>query len=313
MKTRILAITTLVLLILMSACKKEEEEEPQNMPNDPNTAEKVAVDRFSMEAATLFVRDDNNGLPGANDPVNFDQAPFITQGLGPAGTAIKYYNFDVMSTSPAPIYVLFREGSDTPVEDQLNIINVIPGDNGYNDFWHVHKVTVPRDYVPNIVSSYQEILTEGFMIEPTDILVNCPVVPDGSTASMRYGADESADLTRGWYNDKVVYYFNFSEKALSVDPNNPVVPLSGIMVSFNVNPGEPGGGPPSGFMTEDGSMQTHNVVQTLPMDAGYSPLWNVNVYDNADFDMVSDWTSANNANILATNVAMVNCPVVHVE
>jgi hypothetical protein len=60
-------------------------------------------------------------------------------------------------------------------------------------------------------------------------------------------------------------------------------------------------------------MQTHNVVQTLPSDAGYSPLWDVDVYDNADFNSVHDWPSAMDANILATGVALVNCPVVSVH
>ena len=30
-------------------------------------------------------------------------------------------------------------------------MGVIPGDPGYNDFWLVHKVIVPEDYVANTV------------------------------------------------------------------------------------------------------------------------------------------------------------------
>jgi hypothetical protein len=55
------------------------------------------------------------------------------------------------------------------------------------------------------------------------------------------------------------------------------------------------------------------VVWTLPSDSEYSPLWSVNVYDNADFDSVSDLTSATAANILEFNTATVNCPVVDLE
>jgi hypothetical protein len=66
-------------------------------------------------------------------------------------------------------------------------------------------------------------------------------------------------------------------------------------------------------MTEPESDQTHNVLETLPDDEGYSPLWDVDVYDNADFDAVSDLESAQAANILATGVALVNCPVVSIE
>jgi len=74
-----------------------------------------------------------------------------------------------------------------------------------------------------------------------------------------------------------------------------------------------GGGPPSGFKTEAATGRTHNVVATLPSDESYSPLWWVSAYDNADFDMVSDLTSAEAANILASGIATVNCPVVMIE
>lgn len=312
MKKQLLALI-IMPLIIVSACKKDENNDMMTTgptPKDPNTAEKVAVDRFSDDAGTLFKRSENSSLPAANAAIDFDQGPFITQGLSPDGSPARYYNFDVMSTTPAPIYVLFRDGESSPVDGQLNIVDVVPGDAGYNDFWHVHKVTVPSNYVANVVTSYQEIMANGYTITPTTTLVNCPIVPEGSTASMRYTADESTGLDRGWYRGKVVFYFNFSEKDLMTDAGNPMVPTADIMVSFNINPGEPGGGPPSGFMTEMGSMQTHNVLMALPEDSGYSPLWDVDVYDNADFSMVMDWQSASNANVLATGVALVNCPVV---
>jgi hypothetical protein len=286
-------------------------------PLDPETAPRAEIDRFSAEAGTLMVRTDDNGLPGPGEPIDYDQAPFITTGLGPDGEVVQYYNFDVQATESAPIFALFREGEDAPVEGQLNIVNTIPGDEGYNDFWHVHKVTVPADYVANTITSVQAVMDSGYPIEQTDILVNCPIVPDGSTATKRLD-DADTGLTLGWYEDQVVYYFNFAEKQLRVDPpeeGHPMVPMSPIFVTFNVNPddNDPNSGPASGFVAEDGTEQTHNVVATLPDDDGYSPLWSVNVYDNADFDGVSDLNSASNANILATDVADVNCPIVSVQ
>jgi hypothetical protein len=91
-----------------------------------------------------------------------------------------------------------------------------------------------------------------------------------------------------------------------------MVPLSPIYVTFNINPDEPGGGPPSGFVA-DSTGRTHNVIATLPEDEVYSPLWIVNVYDNADFDIVSDLASAQAANLLVPGAANVNCPVVFVD
>jgi len=301
-----------IFLISTFACEKMKDSSP--MPLDPDTAEEVPVDRFSANAAHLFLRDANNGFPAANAPIDFDAIPaFITKGLGPNGEKVEYYNFDVMSTVPAPIYALFREGESMPVEGQLNIIDVIPGDPGYNDFWLVHKVTVPKEYVANTVSSYAEILDMGYNITPLSVIVNCPVVPKGSTARKRYLASEDPGLTRGWYKSKVVYYFNFLEKELMAIEG--MVPTSDIFVTFNINPGMDGGGPPSGFVTEEDTPigQTHNVPETLPEDAGYSPLWDVNIYANECFGNVMDLASATKAALLAMDAAIVNCPIIWVQ
>ncbi len=277
---------------------------------DPDTAMKASIDRFSMEAGHLFVRDSTNNLPGPNEPINMDMEPFRSMGLGPSGEYSTYYNFDVQKTTPAPIFVLFRDGEPSPVPNQLNIVDDIPGDSDYNDFWRVNKVTVPQTYEANTIVSYQQIIDGGYPVQETDNLVNCPIVPDGSTAMLRYNSGEDTALTRGWYDSTIVYYFNFSEAPLMVDGSG-MVPLSPIFVSFNINPGEPGGGPPSGFKT-DSTGRTHNVPSTLPGDAAYSPLWEVNIYDNADFDMVHDLSSALMANLLVSGAANVNCPIVSV-
>jgi len=99
------------------------------------------------------------------------------------------------------------------------------------------------------------------------------------------------------------------------EDGHPDVPLSPIYVTFNENPDEddPESGPASGFMVEQDSMQTHNVVATVPSDGAYSPLWTVNVYDNAGFDSVMDLDTAMDAEQLAAGVATVNCPVVDFE
>jgi hypothetical protein len=327
LKTTLSIVALALAAVSSTGCGDDAADGPSSMgsggtggstdqPLDPDKASKASVDRFSPAAGTLMVRDANNGLPGPNEPINFDSgAPFITHGLGPAGEKVTYYNFDMQSVHSAPIFVLFEEGKDTPVSDQLNIVGVIPGDADYSDFWHVHKVTVPAGYVANTLTSVAEVMSSGYPVERTDLVVNCPVVPEGSTAKLRYGGGDNG-LVRGWYKDQVVFYFDFSEKELHVDlpaEGHPDVPLSDIFVSFNTNPDQPGGGPASGFVTEPGTDQTHNVAETLPDDAAYSPLWDVDVYDNADFGSVADLTSAQAAKIVATGVATVNCPIVDVK
>jgi len=277
------------------------------MAMDPMKAEHVAIDRFSAAAGHLQVRDGMNGLPGPNQPVDFDKGPFVTTGLGPKGETVMYYNFDVQSTTPAPIYVLFRAGESNPVAGQLNVVDVIPGDPGYNDFWQINKVTVPADYKANTVGSLQAIRDAAYPIEKTDMLVNCPIVPDGSIATHRLSGNDTG-LHNGWYKNKIVSYFTFSEASLKADESG-MVPTSPIYVAFNVNPGMAMGGPASGFKMMPGSMQTHNVVATLPGDMDYSPLWVVNAYDTNDFGKVMDLHSAMSAMALPGNPPTVNCPI----
>lgn len=299
------------LVIALASCKKNNNNAAAT-PKDPNTAEQASIDRFSSAAGHLQVRTSTNGLPAANAPVNFDQGPFITQGFTPTGKVMDYYNFDIQPVVPAPIYVFFKNGQTTSVAGQNNVIDVIPGDAGYSDFWQVYMVTVPDDYVANTVTSYQEIVAKGYAIAKTTGLVNCPVVPKGSTASKRLPAGSGAGLTLGWYKDKVVYYFNFFEKSLTVNASGQV-PVIPIYVSFNINPGQPNGGPASGFKTEAGSMQTHNVITAIPSDAFYTPLWSVAVYDNNSFNAVKDVSTATAAPLLVPNAGNVNCPVVNIQ
>lgn len=300
----------LTMVALLASCQGDDDL--PNLIKNPDTAEEMPVDRFSAAAGHLQVRTATNGLPGPNQPVNFDQGPFITRGLSPDGKVVDYYNFDRQPTTPAPIWVFNRSNGDA-VSGQLNIVDVIPGDAGYNDFWQVYKVTVPDNYVANAITSYSELASSGFPIEKTNTIVNCPVVPKGSTATKRF-TNEDPGLTRGWYKGKVVFYFNFTEKQLMATGPG-AVPVSPIYVTFNINPGQPGGGPESEFKAEPGTnpMQTHNVVATVPSDAAYSPLWSVSIYDNAAFGTVNNLTTALAAPILAPNEVLVNCPIVFIQ
>lgn len=306
-RTWLLALALFAIGFGALGCSEDDDDDGgmSSTALNPDTAPRVAIDRFSSTAGHLFVRDGSNGLPAANAAIDMDQAPFITHGLKPNGGMVSYYNFDVMPSTPAPIYVLQREGESTPVAGQLNIVDVIPGVADYNDFWQPYLVTVPADYVANTIHNKQQIDDMNLTMTPLNAIVNCPIVPAGSTADLGGGAN---GLTRGWYRDQVVFYFNFDEKALAPVSGN--VPVSPILVCFNINPDQAGGGPASGFKVESGTDQTHNVVMTLPADPTYSPLWDVSAYSNAGFDAVMDWPTASMVMPGWNLGALVNCPVV---
>lgn len=298
------------VVCLASACSSDEKMPPASHGSgiDPDSAPQAMIDRFSEEAGHLQKRSASPSLPAPNEAVDFDQGPFITQGFGPGGQVIKYYNFDVQPTMPAPIYVPVKGGAT--VRGQLNIVAVVPGDAGYNDFWQVVEVSVPDSYVANTVTSVDEIEAAHYPMQTTSTLVNCPIVPDGSTASLRDSGDTSdTGLTRGWYEGQVVHYFNFGEKTGGLEAADGMVPTSPIYVTFNDDTTGPG----SGFKTEPGSKQTHNVTATLPNSRAYSPLWDVTPYPSAHFDDVSNAATAVSAAADGSVAAMVNCPIVSVQ
>jgi hypothetical protein len=311
MKTKVLMLA-ITLGVLSASCSKSDTTTttpPVVVGKDINTAEKVSVDRFSDMAGKLFKRSESPSLPAVNASISFDNGPFITTGLDKSGAVVKYYNFDVQTTTPDDIYV-FIKTDGTAVAGQNNIIPTIPGDTGYNDFWIVNKVVVPSGYVPNSLTSEAEILASGYAHQKTDVIVNCPVVPFGSTAAKSGVAGTASKLTIGWYKGKAVSYFEFNEASYSATATG-MVKTSPIYVMFNIDPSKtnPASGPASGFKVETGTMQTHNVLATLPTDAAYSPLWDVQVIGNANFASVKDLTTATALTSMAAG-ATVNCPIV---
>ena len=77
--------------------------------------------------------------------IDFDTPSLSILGLTPTGEPSLYYHLDVKSTTPAPVYILYREGEDKPVQGQPDIIDTLPGEKGYNDFRQVWKVWVPKE------------------------------------------------------------------------------------------------------------------------------------------------------------------------
>jgi hypothetical protein len=304
-KIAIIGLSITLVSTTFISCKKDNTTKPVTATGkNINTATKVSIDRFATGVGHLQLRTATNGLPAANAPVNFDNQPFITTGLTPAGASVSYYNFDIQSTTPSPIYVMFKNGSSTPVTGQNNVVATIPGDATYNDFWLVNKVTVPDNYVANSLTSQAAILASGYTITPTNTIVNCPIVPFGSTANRSFTANTASTLTLGWYKDQAVAYFNFGEAPLTTTTAG-LVPTAPIYVMFKNNMS-----PANGFKTDSTGVQTHNVISVYPGDSGYSPLWSVSVIDTSHFSAVTNLSTAQSFTSSMPAGANVNCPVI---
>jgi LPXTG-motif cell wall-anchored protein len=213
-----------------------------------------------------------------------------------------YYEFgmntsltsDGQSVQPAPIYVLVTgfdaDGNPQPVEGQHNIVDVIPGDEGYSDLWQVMFVTVPADYQANTITAAADVLSGGYEITEAGVFVNCPIVPAGSTLA------EGGDLVQGWYKGQEVYYFDFGP---NTDKPAPIYAFV------------------TGFDSDDNPQFVegqNNVIDVIPGDEGYSAFWNVNlVVVPADYQAntitSADEVLAAGYDIMPTAL-LVNCPVV---
>jgi hypothetical protein len=185
------------------------------------------------------------------------------------GRETLYYDFGANTSSTedgsaviaAPIYALFTsaDGELTPVEGQHNVIDVLPGQEGYSDLWQVFQVVVPDDYEADTVRSLAAIQEAGYEMTETDIYVNCPVVPAGSTLT-----EGGAPLVQGWYQDQEVFYFDFGA--------NP--PITAPIFAFI-----------TGFDAEENPQFVegqHNVVDVIPGDPTYSAFWQVNLVQVPD-------------------------------
>lgn len=253
---------------------------------DPDGAGELAVDRFSAEQRAA-----DPDLPEPGAPIDFDDG-FLHEGLGPDGGAVAYYGLGSASGFTMPAYLLVYEDG-APVPEQLAILTVIPGDVEYSDFWQVTRVVVPEDYVANSITSAQELLATEYPRMPTTEVFNRPLVPPGSKADQ---AISEVGPVRAWFDDQVVHAIDFAEVTPTV--RGSLVDYARVYVCMTEE----------GFCRDEQG-RTHNVIDTVPGDAAYSPLWRVVMYDPAAFEGVVDLPSAQQAAQPEAG-GLANCPVV---
>lgn len=213
--------------------------------------------------------------------------------------AVQYYDFGMNSpasagtVATAPIWVMITgldaDGNPVFVEGQHNIVDVIPGDAGYSDLWQVNLVTVPEGYEPDSLKSRQDVEDSGYETMVPGLLVNCPIVAEGTTLE---GGEE---LVQGWYKGDPVFYPDFGE--------NPATALP-IWVFIT-------------GMDADGNPQfvegQNNVIDAVPGDEGYSAFWQVNlvtVDESYEANSIKSAADAVGSGFEMTQTEMVvNCPV----
>lgn len=261
--------------------------------------------------ATEEMMDDDEEMDDSEEMDDGDSMMLPDADLGPAqdfalvsgwyrDEPVVYYDFGMNSpatgpavaTAPIWAFITGKDDGGNPVfvEGQHNIIDALPGEDGYSDLWEVNLVTVPEDYEANSIHSATDLQAMSYPTETPGLLVNCPVVPAGSTL------EQGEELVVGWYRDQHVYYPDFGE--------NPAVaiPIWAFITGMD-DDGNP--------VFVEGQ---NNIIDSLPGDAGYSAFWAVNLVVVDDTYEANSITSA--ADVAASDFEVlqpglvVNCPVV---
>ena len=206
---------------------------------------------------------------------------------------------DVPDSSTAKLY-LFMNGVEgpNPFGFQPNVVDSVPGDAGYSPLWRVYAVTWADGVEARELKSEAEILaaqTAGELtFEKAPLVKNSPVV---DTLPPRIG---------GFYNGRTVDYFltDVSVEAEAAGLSD----ATGFPVTFVPSLGDvPDASTAKLYLFMNGVEGPNpfgfqpNVVDSVPGDAGYSPLWRVYAVTWADGAEARELKSE--ADILAAETA----------
>lgn len=133
------------------------------------------------------------------------------------GKRVEYYDFgtfvpDDESWFPAydefpgmptnPIYV-FQDGARLSIEQQHPIIDKLPLQANYSDFFEIVAVIPPDGYTPNDIKSRATLLRAGYELGRTGRVLNCPVVgPKAELGSSSHRPRATFQRIEVWYRKK---------------------------------------------------------------------------------------------------------------
>ena len=202
------------------------------------------------------------------------------------GKTVRYLDFGPIKLRPgnkvAPIWA-FTNGA----EGQRNVIDVAPGDRGYTPLWRVVMVTWAVEASPRVLRSAGQVRAAAaageVTLRRTNTVVNCPVVGFGQKQIL------------GFYRGSTIAYYDLGPVKLA--GGNKVAP---IWAFTNGAPGQ------------------KNVVDVVPGQRGYTPLWQVSMVTWADgitprvlmsAAQIRSAASAGEVTVRRTDT-VVNCPLI---
>jgi hypothetical protein len=202
------------------------------------------------------------------------------------GRKVRYLDFGRLKLAPgnkvAPIWA-FTNGAP----GQRNVIDVAPSDKAYTPLWQVVMVTWTDGATPRILRSAAAIrraeAAGDISLKRTSTVVNCPVLGFGQRQTL------------GFAKDELIAYLDLG--AVKLRRGNKVAPIWGFT---------------------NGASGQHNVIDVVPGQSGYTPLWQVNMVTWADgatprvLRSAAEIRAAASAGELTIRrtAPVVNCPVI---
>lgn len=192
------------------------------------------------------------------------------------------------------------DSSGQPIADQYDIIPTGGAFTaGYSDLRELIEVTVPDDYEPNSITSFEDLELQGLLdesnINNTGQTINVPLV---WADSQLQGRDR--DLIMLWEGGHEVAAFNFGETPAQA------APLYRLVTGFDES------GAPIEF--ENGVI---TVIEQMHDDPGYSDFWQVffvTVPEDTEPNSIRSYEQIVEADypIQETSI-VVNCPAIRLE
>ncbi len=187
----------------------------------------------------------------------------------------------VHATSPVPnnAYVFVYDDGKT-VRGQFPVVDVLPTEASYSDFWRIFEVTVPRGYPVNSIKSLATLdraRSAGLVsVQDTGLIENAPVVARGVKTQVVNGLPE---LQQGWYRGSTVTLAVFET---DLRPNGlgqvSPIPIWLIQRAADHEPLLEIVRTVDQDLNRDGDLYDSNdLIDLFPGDPGYSPLWAVAV------------------------------------
>ncbi|CAG8515812.1 10696_t:CDS:2 [Dentiscutata erythropus] len=225
----------------------------------------------------------------AGDPYALPNTTYTTTPSYFDNIQVKFYVFYIYNATPAPaisrvnpIYVFLKDTNDNMANTlQPNIIDLIPGDDGYSDLKRVNVVTGLTNS-SGTITSYDSLknLSNNVKITETDIYVNIPVV--GLSAKLENPADGPEMF--GYYKGVQFHCFN-----------------------FGINPAGNATAPIYHVYSSNGTLLA-TLPSTIPGLSNYTGIWTI--YDSTS-NVTFPITSFNQVSNLENTYdgTVVNCPI----